>query len=404
MRGVDESHPPPLRARRIAVRIGAAALALVALGAVVALARRDGDMPPGPPDSAASATAEAESRASDLAPAGPQLVARGRRRGPSSGVAGGPVGAANDATELATARAAPGSGEPAIGAVAASEADDALPAAEPRAGPGAATVVGAGGSSVARPPRARIGEHPRWSDDEPVFAVTFSADAREVLSAGDSRVVLIRDRETGRIVGRLEGHTGAVSDLAVSPDGRRLLSGGHDAIVRLWDLSTRTTLRELKPGGGTIYKVAFDAEGRRGVTAGSVGAVVLWDLETGAEIRRFPLPEMGNGAALSADGTRLAAVSSTGLLRLWNVGSGEVIGEIEAHKGAADEVVFLPGTEELLTCGQDGMLRVWSRDASVLVREWKAHDERISGFALLPDGRTIEIGRASCRERVWYYV
>ncbi len=376
--------------------LAALTLALAAIGGAVAVVRRADVATPTTVGSPSPSVAEPESGTSGLAPPASELAASGPRRGRAAGDGSAPGSRAAEEGVPGTALPAEGEGEGAAHVDEGREPGGDRPAAGRPPQPADGAIV-----KVLRPPRARIGEHARWSDDEPIYAVAFSADARLVLSAGESRVVFVRDRDTGREVGRLEGHTGGVSGLAVSPDGRRVLTGSYDTTARLWDLATRTTVRELKPGGGTLYKVAFDSEGRRGVTAGGGGEVVLWDLETGAELRRFALPEEGNGAALSADGSRLAAVSSSGLLRLWLVASGALLGEVEAHKVAADEVAFLPGTDELLTSGGDGMLKVWSRDASTLVREWKAHDERISGFALLPDGRTVVTGGWEGRVRAW---
>jgi WD40 repeat protein len=79
---------------------------------------------------------------------------------------------------------------------------------------------------------------------EGVTAVSF-APAGQTLAVARDRSVQLWDVETGRLVARLEGHTGRVRCLAFSSDGAILASGGHDRTVRLWDI---TRYRASRPG------------------------------------------------------------------------------------------------------------------------------------------------------------
>jgi WD40 repeat protein len=69
-----------------------------------------------------------------------------------------------------------------------------------------------------------------------VTALAFSPDGQTLAVAVD-RTVRLWEVVTGRLLARLEGHTGKVKCLAYSPDSRRLVSGGYDQTVRLWNLA-----------------------------------------------------------------------------------------------------------------------------------------------------------------------
>src|SRR5581483_11815767 len=69
-----------------------------------------------------------------------------------------------------------------------------------------------------------------------VTALALSPDGQTLAVAVD-RTVRLWEVATGRLLGRLEGHTGRVKCLAYSPDSRRLVTGGYDQTVRLWNLA-----------------------------------------------------------------------------------------------------------------------------------------------------------------------
>lgn len=65
-------------------------------------------------------------------------------------------------------------------------------------------------------------------------AVCFSG--KYVISSDSGGDILVSSVETGNTVGCCHGHSGAVTQLAVSPDGEFLISAGADNTIRLWKL------------------------------------------------------------------------------------------------------------------------------------------------------------------------
>lgn len=65
-----------------------------------------------------------------------------------------------------------------------------------------------------------------------------SSDGHRLLSATpyDPGVLYLFDFESGRHLGRFEGHTKSVNSLALSADGHWAISGSDDWTVRLWQL------------------------------------------------------------------------------------------------------------------------------------------------------------------------
>jgi WD40 repeat protein len=73
-------------------------------------------------------------------------------------------------------------------------------------------------------------------------SVTWTPDGERIVSGGAVGELAVYDRETGKLVHQLVGHTGDVWAVAVSPDGKRLVSGSADQTLRLWDMATGINL------------------------------------------------------------------------------------------------------------------------------------------------------------------
>ena len=66
---------------------------------------------------------------------------------------------------------------------------------------------------------------------------------RYAVSMDTSKDICIFNTATGRIEGRLRGHTGIVHTLQFSPASDRLYSGGFDGTIREWSLETFSQMR-----------------------------------------------------------------------------------------------------------------------------------------------------------------
>lgn len=69
-----------------------------------------------------------------------------------------------------------------------------------------------------------------------VWAVTFSADGRQLVTSLHSGRLGVWDLATAREIAQLPGHSDIARSLTCSPDGRTLASGGSNGTILLWDL------------------------------------------------------------------------------------------------------------------------------------------------------------------------
>ncbi|MFF0771703.1 WD40 repeat domain-containing protein [Nonomuraea wenchangensis] len=98
-----------------------------------------------------------------------------------------------------------------------------------------------------------------------VNALAFGPDGRTLATVGlpsvvaGSAVALWRD---GRVIARLDGHTGPVLDAVFSPDGRTLASAAADQAVILWQTDARRSAQHIC---GVLIRSLAEAQWRQNV-------------------------------------------------------------------------------------------------------------------------------------------
>jgi WD40 repeat protein len=90
--------------------------------------------------------------------------------------------------------------------------------------------------------RISISDNPRFPEN--AYSLSFSPDGR-ALAAGGGPVVKVWGRVSGELLGKFEGHQGAVYRICFSPDGKYLAVGGSDKTVIIWDVSGRMNKEKI---------------------------------------------------------------------------------------------------------------------------------------------------------------
>src|SRR5262249_21849735 len=136
-------------------------------------------------------------------------------------------------------------------------------------------------------------------------------DTRWFATAGADGIVFLCDANTGVVQRSLAGHSGAVHSLTFSPNARRLISGAEDATARIWDVEAGREVTRLTGHVDAVNAVGFAPSGRRLVTLGANGLTVVWDAESGEALHSHRLPGCGCCAAVAPDATRVAVGTGT---------------------------------------------------------------------------------------------
>jgi WD40 repeat protein len=149
-----------------------------------------------------------------------------------------------------------------------------------------------------------------------------------------------------------------------------IASASNVGLVNVWDLRTGDLLQTMSGPVSLIGDLAFTKNGDKLAVAGSyfpsfgmeaINEIDLFDTESGELLIKF----FGEGyvsvssVSFTPDGTILASGCSDGIVRLWNVQTGDLVMKLEGHLKGVSNVEFSSDGTLLASGSSDGTIRLW---------------------------------------------
>ncbi len=186
----------------------------------------------------------------------------------------------------------------------------------------------------------------------------------------------------------------------LSPDGSSMaISNNGERTWRLVNPSTMAVIRQFPGHEGAVTSVAFSADGRRAVTSGDDGMLRLWDLQTGQmigtrKVHNRPVISL----ALSPNGIKAAHANGGIDFEVWDFETNKGGGYHNSQK--VTSVAFSPDGRYLV-CGYEqsvkptySVLFLWPQAEGVKAQGFRGSLKAVSCLAVSPDGKYIAAGHA----------
>ncbi|KAF5343411.1 hypothetical protein D9757_015391 [Collybiopsis confluens] len=219
-----------------------------------------------------------------------------------------------------------------------------------------------------------------------VTSVAFSPDDQQVVSGSYDHTVRIWNVQTGQQIGDpLHGHTGGVMSVAFSCDSQQVVSGSYDETVRIWDVQRGQQIGDPLHGQtDAVTSVAFSPDGQRVVS--------------GSDDRR-----RGHLSGISPDGQQVVSGSHDETVRIWNVQTGQQIGDpLHGHTDSVTSVVFSPDGQQVVSGSRDETVRIWNVQTGQQIGDpLHGHTSWVTSAAFSPDGQQVVSGSNDKTVRIW---
>jgi len=211
--------------------------------------------------------------------------------------------------------------------------------------------------------------------------------------------------------GVLKGHNNWVTSVATtaeSPD--TFISASRDKTMLSWAITRDQEnfgypKRSLVGHGHIVQDVVISSDGQFALSGSWDGLLRLWDINSGNTTRRF----MGHtkdvlSVAFSADNRQIVSGSRDKTIKLWNtLGECKFTIEENGHTEWVSCVRFSPNTLNpiIVSCGWDKLVKVWGLSNCKLKTNLVGHTGYLNTVTVSPDGSLCASGGKDGTARLW---
>jgi WD40 repeat protein/uncharacterized caspase-like protein len=208
-----------------------------------------------------------------------------------------------------------------------------------------------------------------WSQDIEVITqekiqgvitlISYSPDGTLIASgSAKENSVKVWDVNSGKIIGKLEGHESATTAIEFNKDGTLLFTSAKDDRTMVWDIVNWKLIDSLDIGSAVVDFVCSSNEPNIFYAATAGGKVMKWDLndfQNPSVLFKEDLPF----TKIDVTQNYLVAGTTGGKVDLYNLSSNTLEKSEKIHLGAIKGLKFYNDGKNLISTGGGGLVHLW---------------------------------------------
>jgi len=238
-----------------------------------------------------------------------------------------------------------------------------------------------------------------------------SRDGLWIATGDRSGMIRLWDTQTGHEKFTLAGHTAEITELAFSPDGKRLVSASVDHNLRIWDVTQGKEIAVLKKHAYTVNTLAFTPDGKHIISGSDDFQILTWDAETGELLDNAQSAGMILDLVITGNQKTLVTGLNNATVEVWDLAASKRVQTLR-DPGQVTPVYSLstsPNNQLLAAGGGDGIVRIWNLTSGQLLRQFPSFtgpegsksDEIIIDVAFSPDGTRLAVLTDAGTATIW---
>ncbi|KAG0366973.1 hypothetical protein BGX24_003463, partial [Mortierella sp. AD032] len=153
---------------------------------------------------------------------------------------------------------------------------------------------------------------------------------------------------------------------------------------------------------GGVSSVAFSPDAKLLVSGGSDKTIRLWDVGTGQLIRTLEGHENAISKVLfSPNEIHIASSSFDKTVRIWSAKKGDCETTLRGHSESVIGVAYSPCGNRLVSSSEDGTIRMWNPRSGSAGPVFRGHTDHVVSVAYSPDGKQFASCGRDMELRLW---
>lgn len=234
-----------------------------------------------------------------------------------------------------------------------------------------------------------------------ITILSYSPDG-SILASGsaEENSIKVWDINSGKIIGKLEGHEGFTTAIMFNEDGTKLLSSAKDEYLILWDVVNWELIDSIKISSPITWMVLDKDDPNTFYTSSTAGKVhkrSINALSQSEELYNEALPII----RLDVASGKLVSGNTGGQVTFYDLKAKKIIKSKKVHNSKVIGLKFYNDGQSLISTGGGGFVHLWMVNDLENSKHIKASNSMITAFDANIEHNKFVTASKTRRIRVW---